>query len=62
MTTENIYLDQISLTGFKSIQTLEPLPLHALNLLIGANGAGKSNFIKILIVMKSSFGLADFQC
>jgi len=53
MTTKHIYLEQITLTGFKSIQSLEPLPLHALNLLIGANGAGKSNFLKALTLLNT---------
>lgn len=37
-------LDRISLKGFKSIRGVE-LELRLLNVLIGANGAGKSNFI-----------------
>jgi predicted ATPase len=39
-------LDRIEAKGFKSIQKLE-LDLHPLNVLIGANGAGKSNFIAL---------------
>ncbi len=35
----------LSITGFKSIRKLENFPLTNLNVLIGANGAGKSNFI-----------------
>lgn len=37
-------LDKIQLSGFKSIKEME-LELHSLNVLIGANGAGKSNLI-----------------
>jgi predicted ATPase len=37
-------LDRIKLEGFKSIREME-LDLRLLNVLIGANGAGKSNFI-----------------
>ncbi len=37
-------LRKLTLSGFKSIKALD-LELHALNILIGANGAGKSNFI-----------------
>lgn len=37
-------LRRLTLSGFKSIKSLD-LELHALNILIGANGAGKSNFI-----------------
>lgn len=39
-------LDRIQIKGFKSIHTLD-LKLGALNVLIGANGAGKSNFISL---------------
>lgn len=37
-------LQRLTLRGFKSIKSID-LELHALNILIGANGAGKSNFI-----------------
>jgi predicted ATPase len=35
----------LTITGYKSIRKLENFPLTNLNVLIGANGAGKSNFI-----------------
>ena len=38
-------IDRITIKGFKSIRKLEDFPLRPLNVLIGANGAGKSNFI-----------------
>lgn len=40
-------LRQLSVRGFKSIRELEGLKLANLNVLIGANGAGKSNFISL---------------
>ncbi len=40
-------LDKITVTGFKSIRSLKDFKLAALNVIIGANGAGKSNFIEI---------------
>ncbi len=39
-------LDKIKIQGFKSIRNLD-LDLKPLNVLIGANGAGKSNFISV---------------
>jgi predicted ATPase len=39
-------LDRITVKGFKSIREME-LELRPLNVLIGANGAGKSNFIAV---------------
>ena len=38
-------VEKISILGYKSIKALNEFPLTNLNLLIGANGAGKSNFI-----------------
>ena len=38
-------VDQISIRGYKSIRELEDLSLRSLNVLIGANGSGKSNFV-----------------
>lgn len=35
----------LTVTGYKSIRELRGFPLRDLNVLIGANGAGKSNFI-----------------
>jgi predicted ATPase len=43
-------LQRIRLEGFRSIRKMD-LPLAALNILIGANGAGKSNFISFFKFM-----------
>ena len=40
-------LSKITIFGYKSIEKLENFRLYNLNVLIGANGAGKSNFISI---------------
>src|SRR5580658_2049663 len=40
-------LDSITVKGFKSIAAIELLPLRSVNILIGANGSGKSNFIGV---------------
>ncbi len=37
----------ISISGFKSIRKLPALPLQNLNIVIGANGAGKSNLVQV---------------
>jgi predicted ATPase len=39
-------LDRIQLTGFKSIREMD-LTLGSLNILIGANGVGKTNFVSL---------------
>lgn len=40
-------IKSISIEGFKSIRKLEDFELKNLNVIVGANGAGKSNFIQI---------------
>jgi predicted ATPase len=45
-------LDRIELNGFKSIRKLE-LDLSSLNILIGANGTGKSNFINLFELLNN---------
>lgn len=46
ITNETRNLKHIKIAGFKSIAHLD-LPLGNINILIGANGAGKSNFISL---------------
>ncbi|NLS95199.1 MAG: AAA family ATPase [Planctomycetaceae bacterium] len=45
-------LKQISIEGYKSIRSMS-LELRPLNVLIGANGAGKSNFLSFFGLLKS---------
>ncbi|MBM3204004.1 chromosome segregation protein SMC, partial [Candidatus Woesearchaeota archaeon] len=40
-------IQKLTVKGYKSIAKLENFALHPLNVLIGANGAGKSNFISL---------------
>lgn len=40
-------LNRLTVRGFKSIRVLEDFGLASLNVLIGANGAGKSNFMGV---------------
>ena len=46
-------IDKITLKGFKSIRDLEDFPLRSLNILIGANGAGKSNFVDFFWLLRA---------
>ena len=39
-------LDRLSIKGFKSIRELKDFELKSLNILVGANGAGKSNLVE----------------
>ena len=46
-------LTSIRIAGWKSIRDIEPkLELGSLNVLIGANGSGKSNFVSFFKMMK----------
>lgn len=49
-------LDQITIKGFKSIEDLTNFKLGDLNLLIGANGAGKSNFVSFFRLIHEIMG------
>jgi len=49
-------LDRLTIKGFKSIRSLEDFELKALNVLIGGNGAGKSNFIEIFRMLQAMVG------
>ena len=44
-------LDHIKINGFKSIKNMEPLALRPINILIGANGSGKSNLIEAFTLL-----------
>lgn len=47
-------IDKITLRGFKSIKDLEDFPLKSLNILIGSNGAGKSNFVSFFTFLREA--------
>jgi predicted ATPase len=46
-------IKRITIEGFKSIRKLENFELRALNVLIGANGAGKSNFVEFFRLLRA---------
>src|SRR6266513_2915195 len=46
-------LDQITLKGFKSIRDLTDFKLEKLNVLVGANGAGKSNLVDFFRMLRA---------
>lgn len=49
---QNTHLHKIAIKGFKSIKQLE-LDMNPINILIGANGAGKSNFISLFTFLRN---------
>jgi predicted ATPase len=44
-------VSSITVKGFKSLKNVEKFPLRPINILIGANGSGKSNFIGIFALL-----------
>jgi predicted ATPase len=46
-------LDALTIEGFKSIRDLRDFELRDLNILIGGNGAGKSNFVEFFRMMSA---------
>jgi predicted ATPase len=51
----NNAIKTITVRGFKGIRELENLELRPLNVLIGANGAGKSNFLGVFELLRAAF-------
>ncbi|MCE1248231.1 MAG: AAA family ATPase, partial [Firmicutes bacterium] len=49
-------LSSLKVEGFKSIKQMD-LDLHPLNILIGANGSGKSNFIELFRLLRAMMKL-----
>ncbi len=50
-------LDRVTIKGFKSIRSLEDFELRSLNVLIGGNGAGKSNFVDFFRLLRAMMEL-----
>ena len=53
-------LERLSVRGFKSIRALDEFELRGVNVLIGANGAGKSNFLDLFRLL-SQLASGRFQ-
>ena len=56
-------LDKLTIKGLKSIKSLKEFELTNLNILIGGNGAGKSNFVdffRMISAMMKQDGLKEF--
>lgn len=49
----NWSIDNISINGFKSLKEINRFELGNLNIIIGANGSGKSNFIQIFHMLSA---------
>jgi predicted ATPase len=51
-------IDKLTIKGFKSIKKIEDFELKKLNVMIGGNGAGKSNFIDIFRLFRAMMELS----
>ena len=49
-------IKKISINGFKSIRELHEFELRDLNIIIGANGSGKSNFVQVFQLLMAMSG------
>lgn len=47
-------IGEISISGFKSLARVEALKLRRMNILVGANGSGKSNFLAALKLLRTA--------
>ena len=52
-----VAIRKLSIEGFRSIRAVRDLELRSLNVLIGANGSGKSNFLRAIDVLRT--GIID---
>ncbi|QEH32964.1 recombination protein F [Aquisphaera giovannonii] len=48
-----VLLDHITIEGYRSIRSLDAVELRPRNVLIGANGSGKSNFLSVFSFLRS---------
>lgn len=49
----NKFIQKLTIENFKSIKELKDFELHNINILIGSNGAGKSNFLNFFNLLKN---------
>ena len=53
-------IERLTIKGFKSIREIVDFPLGDVNVVVGANGAGKSNFVQIFRMVRAMIR-KDFQ-
>jgi len=54
--SEETYIERVRLQGYKSIEDVEITFKPGMNILIGANGSGKTNFVKFLdVILKREY-------
>jgi predicted ATPase len=53
-------IQSVTIEGFKSIRSIKDLPLRPINILIGANGSGKTNFLDAFVFLGTAH-LGDLE-
>ena len=53
-------IERLTVKGFKSIRDMSDFPLGDINIIVGANGAGKSNFVQLFRMVRAMLR-KDFQ-
>ncbi len=53
-------IERLTVKGFKSIREVSDFPLGDVNIIVGANGAGKSNFVQLFRMVRAMLR-KDFQ-
>ncbi len=56
----NNAISAITVRGFKSIAAIEDLNLRPINIVIGANGSGKSNFVGVFSFLRDALETSDW--
>lgn len=56
----NNAISAITIRGFRSIAAIENLKLGPINVVIGANGSGKSNFVGVFFFLAETFEKSDW--
>ena len=54
-------IESVTIQGFKSLKNISQLPLSSMNVLVGANGSGKSNFLSFFDMLGWMIHRCDTQ-
>ena len=55
------FVESVTIQGFKSLKNIPRLPLSSMNVLVGANGSGKSNFLSFFDMLGWMIHRRDLQ-
>ena len=61
MSFSDAHIESVTIQGFKSLKNISRLPLSSTNVLVGANGVGKSNFLSFFDMLGWMIHRCDTQ-